>query len=75
MTANNKSFDSTIDSDAEDEVPEIRKKSQDPVDGLISTLKISKSIRTSFSQANVLARQASLEIQHFIEKQVKSTAN
>ena len=59
------SFDSPIESD-EDEVPEMREKAEDPVDGLISTLKISKSIRTSFNQVNLLDRQVSLDIQQFV---------
>ena len=66
MTPYNHGFDSTLDSDHEDEVPEIRKKPDDPIDGLISTLKISKSIRVSFNQAKVLERQVSLDIQQYI---------
>ena len=66
MSEHNDSFDSTLDSDDEDEVPEIRKKPDDPIDGLISTLKISKSIRVSFNQANILERQVSVDIQQYI---------
>ena len=66
MADQNDSFDSTVDSDDEDEVPEMRKKPDDPIDGLISTLKISKSIRVSFNQANLLERQVSLDIQQYI---------
>ena len=66
MADQNDSFDSTIDSDDEDEVPELRKKPDDPIDELISTLKISKSIRVSFNQAHLLERQVSLDIQQYI---------
>ena len=66
MVEHNDSFDSTLDSDDEEEVPEIRKKPDDPIDGLISTLKISKSIRVSFNQAHLLERQVSLDIQQYI---------
>ena len=66
MADQNDSFDSTLDSDDEDVVPEMRKKLDDPIDGLISTLKISKSIRVSFNQANILERQVSVDIQQYI---------
>ena len=60
------SFDSPLDSGEEDEVPEMRKKTKDPVDGLISTLRKSKNIRTSFNQANLFERQDSQNVQAFI---------
>jgi hypothetical protein len=54
MADQNDSVDSTLDSLDEDEVPEMRKKPDDPVDSLISSLKISKSIRVSFIQSNLI---------------------
>ena len=65
MADQNDSFDSTVDSDDEDEVPEMRQKPDDPVDDLVSTLKISKSITVSFNQVNLLERQVKLDIQQY----------
>ena len=62
------SFDSPHDSE-EDEVPEMRKKPNDPVDGLISTLRVSKNINKPASGKDVpIAKQQSAGTRIYIKK-------
>ena len=60
--------DQSIDytTEDEDEVPELRKKSDDPVEGLKSTLRKSKSIRQSLNQDVVLERQVSEDVRQYV---------
>eukprot|EP00092_Neocalanus_flemingeri_P083783 GFUD01105172.1.p1 GENE.GFUD01105172.1~~GFUD01105172.1.p1 ORF type:complete len:517 (-),score=166.98 GFUD01105172.1:123-1673(-) len=58
--------DSATENEDEDDVPELRKKSDDPVEGLISTLRKSKTIRNSFNQTNVVERQVSQDLRHYV---------